>query len=472
LEEEMTLQRDLAWQNLDLAYRSSIAYQFARYALGLKYESLPQDVVHEAKRSLLDALGCAIGAYDAPGRPICEGMVRDMGGTEEATVFCSGLRTSAPNATLVNCFLVRFLDYNDIGGGGHNSDSIPSILAVCEREKAGGRDFLLSLVISYELGARVVGSVRGSSYEDRGWNSDIRGGLNMPPALGKLMGLNENQIANAIGICASRSLPLGILDANREENTMAKNLRFGWVTYDAILACMLAKKGFSGPVRVVEGDSGLCRVVLQGDMDLERLVDFSGWRILDTRYKLLCANGSTLGHVLATIAIVKEHDLKPDDITMVRIRASLRESRHTVTPAKKYPRNAESADHSAFYANAIAIKERALGPESIDPDKFTDPIVLDLIERITVEPDLSLPRRGGISEITTKDGRHFEKRIDTPHGFDDDPLTDQELEHKFGQMAAKYMTEEHIQKIIDTVWNVERLDTMSDLVSLMVLRSQ
>jgi 2-methylcitrate dehydratase len=476
----MTLPRDLAWQNLDLVYRSSISYQFARYALGLNYELLPSDVLHQAKRCLLDALGCAIGAYDAPGRPICEAAVQELGGPEEATVFGSGLRTSAPNATLVNSFLVRFLDYNDLGGGGHNSDAISGILAISEREKAGGRDFLTSLVISYELGERVKEGVKGSFGEGKasrgqwgGWTNDTRGGLNMPPALGKLMGLNEDQIAHAIGICASRSFPLGIHDADREENTMAKNLRFGFVVYDAILSCMLAKKGFTGPVRVVEGDSGFRQVILNGDMDLERLVDFSGWRILHTRHKSLCANSNTQGHILATLAIVKEHDLKPEDIAAVRIKAGLRESRHTTTFSKKYPRNAENADHSAFYANAIAIKERAFGPESFEPEKFTDPVVLDLIERITVEPDPSMPPEGyqGISEITTKDGRRFQNRVDTPHGFADDPLTDGELEDKFREMATKYMGKAQIQKIFDTVWNVERLKNMGTLSKLMVFQS-
>ena len=259
-------------------------------------------------------------------------------------------------------------------------------------------------------------SVMASPLGDKGWTIDIRGGLSMPPGLGKLMGLNEEQIANAMGVCASYSLPLGILDADREENTMFKNLRFGMVAYNAILACMLAKKGFTGPVRIVEGDSGLRQVVLQGDMDSERLTDFSGWRILHTRHKALCANANSHGHIFATLAIVKEHDLKPEDIAVVRIKAGLRESRHTTTPAKKYPRNAESADHSAFYANAIAIKERAFGPESIKPEKFTDPVVLDLIEKIAVEADSSMPTHGyqGISEITTKDGRRFRSALTFP----------------------------------------------------------
>ena len=466
----MTLQRELTWETLNHLYRSSIAHQFARYALGLSYESFPDDVLHQAKRCLLDALGCAIGAYEAPGRPICEATVRELGGVEEATVFGSGLRTSAVNATLVNSFLVRFLDYNDFGGGGHNSDAIPSLLAAAEREKAAGREFLTSVVISYELGARVRESIKGPSLDERGWSIDIRAGLNMPPALGRLMGLREEQIAHAIGICMGHCLPLGILDADREELTMLKNLRFGFGGSHAILACMLAKRGFTGPIRIVEGDSGLRDVVLKGDMDLERLTDFSGWRILNTRHKCLSANGSSLGYLLATLSLVKEHQLRSEEIATVRIKASLREYNHTTTPPKKYPRNAENADHSAFYMTAIAIKDRTIGPEQITPEKFVDPVVQDLIERITVEPDPTMPSKGfqGSSEITTRDGRRFFMRVDTPHGLGDDPLSDRELEDKFRKMASKYMGEPKIQRIINTVWNLDRLDDTGRLASMMV----
>jgi 2-methylcitrate dehydratase len=468
----MTLNRDLTWETLNYLYRSSIAHQFARYALSLNYELLPKEVIHQAKRCLLDALGCAIGAYEAPGFPICEAVVKELGGVQEATVFGSGLQTSALNASLVNSFLVRFLDYNDLGGGGHNSDAISSILAVAEREKAKGQDFLISLVISYELGARVRDSIKGPSLEERGWSIDIRGGLNTPPALGRLMGLSEEQIANAIGVCTSHCLPLGILDADREEMTMMKNLRFGIVGYQAIMACLLAKRGFTGPVRIVEGDSGVRDVILKGEMDLERLTDFSGWRILKTGHKCLSANGSSLGYLLATLTLVKEHDLRPEDIALVRIRACLREYNHTTNLAKKYPRNAESADHSAFYMTAIAIKERRIGPDQFTPEKFMDPVVQELIEKVVVEPDLSMPVRcfQGISEITTKDGRHFQKHIETPHGLGEDPLSDQELEDKFRQMASKYMKEQQIQNIFKIIWNLEELDDIRKLTGMMIFR--
>jgi 2-methylcitrate dehydratase len=463
----MKWQRDLAWQYLDQLDRSSISYHLARYALTLDYGALPPEVVRQAKRSLLDALGCAIGAFEAPGRSMCENAARQLGGPPEATVFGSGWRTSVSNATLVNCFLVRFLDFNDLGGGGHNSDAIPAILAVAEKEKSTGKEALTSIVISYELGARFI-EASGFKGGEGGWTPDLRGGLTMPPALGKMMNLSEGQIANAIGITACHSLPLGILDTDKEENSMSKNLRFGFVAHDAVLACLLAEQGFTGPVRIIEGQNGLGAAVLNNLFDRERMLDFSGWRILNTRHKPLPLNISTIGHVMATLAIVTEHDLKPADIARVRIRATLHETHHTTVLAKKYPRNAETADHSAFYANAIAIKERSLGPETFEPWKFTDPVVLDLIEKITVEHDPTLTGFGGMSEITTRDGRTFQKRIENAHGFGSDPLTDAELEKKFARMAGKYMDDRQIQKIYDAVWDLDKLDNLASLMQLMV----
>ena len=462
----MTFQRDLAWQHLDLMYRASISYQYARYGLMLKYDLIPQDVIHQAKRCVMDGLACAVGAYEAPGRPICEDVVKELGGKEEATVIGSGLRTTTLNATLVNSFLVRFLDFNDLGGGGHNTDALPAILAVAEREKKGGHDFLTAVVISYELGERVRESFMG---DEGPVANDLRGGLTMPPALGPMMALDEGQIANAVGIVACASLPLHVLDCDLEENSMRKNLRFGWVSWDAILACMLAKKGFTGPIRVVEGQGGWKDALLP-HMNLSRLVDFSGWRILKVRHKFVPANGSSQGHLEATLALVREHDLRPEDILSVRIMTSGREANHTTTLSKKYPRNAESADHSAFYQNAHAIKERHFGVDAMEPKRFSDPVILDLIEKITVEADPEMPFKclSGKSVITTKDGRKFEKHVVHPHGTGDNPLTDQELEDKFRAMANRYMPEEQIKQIIDAIWNLERLDDMGSLMRLMI----
>ena len=469
----MTFSRDMALHNLDLTYESSVARQLARYALGLKYELVPEDAMHQVKRSVLDTLGCVVGAYEAPGRLVCEATAKELGGPEEATVFCSGMRTSVLNATLVNTFLVRFLDYNDSGGGGHNSDCFGSLFAVAERKKASGKDFMMSAVVSYELGGRFRDACGGGleGLEDKGWLGEVRGGITMPPAIGRLMGLNEEQIANAIGNTASHSLPLLILDTHHEENTMAKNLRFGAVCYDAILSCTLAKHGFTAPLRVVEGEGGMNEVLMHKEMEIHKLVDFSGWRLRRVRHKYLPANYVTQGHVALTLDLVIEHNLKPEDITAVKITVGTREKLHAADhPAKKYPRNGESADHSAHFANAIVIKERALGPDQYLPEKFIDPVVLDLIEKITVVDDPKWPPStyASTSEITTKDGRHLKKHCVVPKGHFDDPLTDAEIEDKVRKMMLKHLPESQIKKIIDMVWNLEKVDDIGKLIALMV----
>jgi 2-methylcitrate dehydratase len=142
------------------------------------------------------------------------------------------------NAKLVNCFAMRFLEYNDVGGGNHNQEAIPALLAMSERDGKSGKDFLAAMILSYEVGARVIQAVPGASagWDKHGWSTDARGGINMPAAIGLLMGLSETHIAHAIAISASIGVPLGILDADREENSMAKNLRFGFIAREAILS--------------------------------------------------------------------------------------------------------------------------------------------------------------------------------------------------------------------------------------------
>ena len=93
---------------------------------------------------------------------------------------------------------------------------------------------------------------------------------------------------------------------------------------------------------------------------------------------------------------------------------------------------------------------------------------MELIEKTSIIYDPEISSEGGQTKIITKDGRSFEKRVDNPHGFYDDPLTDQELEYKFKYMAAKHMNQKQIQRIFDIVWKLEDLKQISDLTSLMV----
>jgi 2-methylcitrate dehydratase len=417
-------------KQLDAKYESSAAFQYGRYANNLTYDDLPDEVVHQAKRSLLDTLAVSVAAHGAEGATIAEDVITELGGTGEATVFGSGRQTSAPNAALVNGILVRHLDYNDSGGGGHNSDAIPGILAVAEREGSSPEKFLTSVVLSYELGSRVKESTGGffKTSEKYGVMGDYRAGMSMPPCIGRLMGLSDREIANAIGSTACRNFPLSILDGDYEEYHHAKNLRFSTISYDAIMSCLLAEKGFTGPINIVEGFRGIDEAIFDGNMNYDSMVRFDDWRILDVAHKLLCTNHSSQGGILSVLSVVREHDIDPEDVKSVRVFMGESNVEHTGSAAKMYPRNGETANHSAYYATAHAIAERSMGPESHDPEKFDDPVILGLYDKITVEPHPDLPAhsRVGAAEITTKDGNTYRDRV-TPPGMDDDPNTPEDM---------------------------------------------
>ena len=469
-----TAKRDIHLAKLDESYRNSVAYQYGKFAEAFCYEMMPEKVVRFAKTILLDSIGVMIGALDCKGFAHLTKAIETWGGTPEATVLGTGMKTSAGNATLANIFLVHALGYNDLGGGGgHNSDTMPAILAVAERENVSGKDFLTAMVLSYELGGRFTDAVGGIfGYAPKGFPFDIRGGISIPPCVGKLLGLDAWQIANAIGICASHSIPLGILDTNNEENVHAKNLRMGFVGRDAIEACLLAKNGFTGPMRVVEGDHGYSTTLLTG-IDLEKAVNWSGWRIFGARFKNVCSDSTTMGMVQTAIQLVNEHDSKPEDVDHVLIQSGRRAYGHTSAQCKKYPRNVETCDHSSFYATAVAIKDRKCTINAMDPKNWDDPVILDLIDKIEAKPTdlIDESGSGGIVDIWTKDGSHYHGMCEEAYGMGVTELTYEEVEAKFREMVELRFSKEHTDKLIDTIMNVEKLDSIRQLIDMTILNS-
>ncbi len=209
----------------------SVAQELARYAVSLIFQDLPSDVIHQTKRIMLDTLGCAIGGYDSEANRAIQELMRELRHPEESTIFGSGLKTSCLNAALANGAMVRYLDYNDTAfilqgktyrTGYHPSEVIPPILALAERQHLPGKDVITAIVMGYDLSLAFLEGVVGPGMEKRGWNGDTRGAYIMPLVAGKMLGLNETQMENAVGISGSCHAVLGILDTPAEEYTMTK----------------------------------------------------------------------------------------------------------------------------------------------------------------------------------------------------------------------------------------------------------
>src|SRR5262245_8816881 len=207
----------------------------AEFAVGLEFDDLPLDAVSAAKRCLLDAVGCAFGGFRTKDAAILRGLVRDAGGSAEATVLVSGDETSALAATLVNSHLIRALDFNDFywrQDSCHPSDLIPAALALGEREGSSGRDLLVGIVVGYEFQMRFCEAAFPGVWQ-YGWHPATFTGLVSPIVAGKMLGLSADQMVNAIGISGSRS---GTLNAIIEGKvTMTKNAVDPLATQNGVL---------------------------------------------------------------------------------------------------------------------------------------------------------------------------------------------------------------------------------------------
>jgi 2-methylcitrate dehydratase len=460
----------------------SVAGQLAKSVKSFSFEDLPNDVIHHTKRLMLDTLGCAIGGYGSEASRIIQGYIEESGHPAEATVFGTGLGTSCLNAALANGAMVRYLDYNDtafiIQGetyrtGYHPSEVIPPILALGERQHVPGKSIITAINVGYDLSLAFLEGVVGKGMEKRGWNGDTRGAFIMPLVAGKILGLTEEQMESAVGISGSCHAVFGILDTPAEEYTMAKNIRFPTMSYAGIMAAMLAKKGFTGPASMIEGHDGFVEVIMGGDYDVERLLGFRGkFAIRDTCIKSIIADFSSHGHLTATLSLVREHNIKPEDVAAIHITTSKRCAEHTGDPVKKYPRNKETADHSSYYLTAIAIIDRQIGPDQFTSEKYNDPRVRNLIDKVILkgDPSLDKARPAGISEIVTKNGQKYSLRVDYPRGHARDPMTDDEIVDKFKTMASRYMDKEHMDRLINTVFELDKLDDIGKLAELMTFR--
>jgi len=278
---------------------------------------------------------------------------------------------------------------------------------------------------------------------------------------------------SAVGIAGSCHAVFGILDTPAEEYTMTKNIRFPMMSHAGIMAALLAQKGFTGPAGMIEGHDGFIEAVMGGEYDIDKLLNFKGkFAIRESCVKSIIADFSSHGHLTATLKLAKEHDIKPENVAEIRITTSKRCAEHTGDPVKKYPKNKETADHSSYYLTAIAVIDREIGPSQFTPEKYNDPKVLELIDKVVLkgDPSLDKARPAGISEIITKDGQKYRLRVDYPRGHARNPMTDEEIIHKFRSMTSKYMSNEQMNQITDTVFGLDNLDDIGILMGLMCFK--
>ena len=443
------------------------------WASDLRYDQLSKEAVHEAKRYLLDSIGCAMGGFLQHDVKLALEVFDENGAKGPATVIGTGEKMDAISASLLNALMVRVMDYNDIywkQDPSHPSDIIPAALACGERASKGGRDLIVGIVLGHEFEMRLC-EAAFPGIRERGWHHATLTAFVSPMVAAKMLDLDPEKMQHAIGISGSRSATLGAVTAGKL--TMMKNTVDPLATQSGVLAALLAEKGYSGPEHVIDGKEGLVHC-MGPEWKLELLEQGLGesWRITQCGMKAFPTEALTHAPISCVLDLVKTHDLKPDEVERVHIRSLARAADILADPSKYDPRSKETADHSLPYVIAAAVAERQVTPVQFTDEKIMDPQIRAQLNKVEVvaDPEIEALFPGlqrVIVSITTTAGETHTKQIDYPKGDPRNALTDQEVEEKFDALAEPVLSAERRARIKKTVWELQDLASITELMDLL-----
>jgi 2-methylcitrate dehydratase len=458
------------------AGKETITATMARWAAGVRFEDLPAEAVHQAKRFLLDSLGCALGGYRQHDVKIALAVHDEIAGAGPATVIGSGRKLDVVSAAFLNALMVRVMDYNDIywkQDPVHPTDIIPAALAGCERAGSGGGELAVGICLGHEFEQRLA-EAAFPGIRERGWHHATLTAFVSPIVAGRMLNLPWEKIRHAIGIAGSARCTLGAVTAGKL--TMMKNTVDPLATQSGMAAALLAERGYTGPEHVIDGKEGLAHC-FGPEWRLGVLTDGLGesWRITACGMKAFPTEALTHAPISAVLAIVTEHDLRPDEIASVRIRSLRRAADILADPSKYDPRSKETADHSLPYVVAAAIVDRNVTPAQFTEAKIMDPQIRAQLRKVEVVADPEIeslfPALQRVAvEVTTGDGRSYEKRLDYPKGDPRNPLTDGEVEAKFDALAGPVLSDAARARVKDAVWGLERLASVTQLMEMLAAK--
>ena len=473
----------------------SIARQIAEFAVGLKYEDLPQEVVETVKRFLYDSIGCAYGSMGTHDVKTMLEIYREMGGKPESKVIGFGDELPAVSTALINSLMIRALDFNDIywkDDPSHPSDLIPAALSVAEKVDASMKDVIVAIVLAYEFEQRLCLFAK-PGVRERKWHHATLTQFVSPVVAGKILGLTVDEMVNAIGINGSHNHTIGCPTAGKL--TMMKNTVDPMAVQSGVFAALLAQKGYTGTEKVFEGKEGFMDAFIGWNAkeekikptDMEGRDGVSAWswdvqalvgdlgkdfKIMECGMKAFPTEALTHTHISCALNAMINNDLDYKDIKEVKVTAFAQAYDILFDPAKYRPESRETADHSLPYCLAAAIVDKKITTQSFSEEKLKDPAIFEVIDKIKGEPSLEFEKMFPAKQpsrvvVTTNDGRTYEEYLEYPKGDPREAMTMEDLENKFNSLSDNVLNAERLAEIKKLIFSCERISArefMSELV--------
>jgi 2-methylcitrate dehydratase PrpD len=439
----------------------------ARFLAETTYPDLPEAVTSHVKRCILDWLGVTFAGTAEPASQAIVQFVKDFGGVGESTVIGGSFRSSCVNAALANGVTGHAAELDDIHEASvihPGAPVIPAALAIAECVEASGEEFIAAVVVGYEAGIRIAMAVMPSHYEY--WHpTGTCGTFGAAAAVGKLLGLDEETIRHALGVAGTESS--GLIESF---GTMGKPFNAGRAARDGVTAALLAERGFTGPMSILDSAKGYANAT-STQPDLEEIVDALGHRYeaANTIFKRHACCGHTHGAIDAVIDLMNENNLGPRDITEITV--GTYPIAVDVVGGNYSPGTSAEAKFSLPYCVAAAVTHGSASLEAFTVEEIANPALRELMGRVKIYIGEEFSgARLGCAKVTihTKAARVLNRRVDVPKGYPENPLTSAELKGKFRGLSRTALTAGRIGELEKTVDALEDVGNVHELTALLV----
>ena len=425
----------------------------AKFIVNHRSADVPEKVRHEAARSFLNWVGCAVGASRHETVENALAALSEFSGPREATVLGRPDKLDAMLAALMNGIASHTFDFDDthLKTVIHPSGPVASaILALSERKPLSGNDFLHAFILGVETECRIGNAVYPQHY-DVGWHiTGTAGVFGAAAAAGRLLGLTEQQMAWALGIAATQSSGL------REMfGTMCKPFHPGNAARNGLLAALLAQKNFTSSVQGIEAKRGFAHVLSTAFKPGE-ITDRLGetWEIALNTYKPFACGIVIHPAIDGCVQLRNEYKLKAEDVESVALKV------HPLVlelTGKKTPQTGLEGKFSVYHSSAVAVIYGAAGEAEYGDAVVRDPKVIALRDKVTAAVDKAMHEDQVHVTIRLKNGKSVEKYVEHAVGSLARPMSDADLEGKFRGLAAGILSDAETAKLIRLCWDIGKL---------------
>jgi aconitate decarboxylase len=448
----------------------------AEFVAGLRYEAIPADVVQRIKLLMLDSIGCALYGSDLPWTRILQDTLGGLDATRTCAVWGTGQRLSAPHAALVNGTQVQGFELDDVHRQGvmHvGAVVLPALVAVTEtRPGMSGRDFLTAAVAGYEIGPR-VGICMGQEHIAQGWHSGATLGV-FSAAAGAARGLrlDPDRTVHALGIAGTQAS--GLMAA--QYGAMVKRMHAGRASQSGLYGALLAERGFTGIVNVLESEyGGFCSTFSRSHdrYDLEQLTAGLGdtWQTMGIALKFYSCVGSNHTTLDAIRAMQEERPFGAGEVQRIVVHGSQVTMDHVGW--KYVPQGLTSAQLNLPYCVATWLLEGDCFVDQFSEDKVADPERMRVADLVQVAHDADITARGSKFrhmvrvECELKDGTRMERTVQAGRGNEKDFASEGDVVEKFHKLAARSLTRAQAQQVCEWMLGIETRTDAAELPRLL-----